>query len=358
MIYTYGVSMQGTYHIKDNIVCQDAYEIIKCGNDMVIAAVADGLGSAEFSDVASKIAVCVSTGYCKKNVFDAKSSENILNVIKKSFSAAQRAIEKEANKQHHDVKEYDTTLSLAIMLNNLLFFGHSGDSGIVALTTEGLYVKVTEQQRDDYNFVFPLCFEDKWVFGKCEKNICSVFLATDGMLEPLFPLFIRNEAVNIHINLARYFMDNKVLRIDKKNGEQKVQAKIKEFIQNIPDEKVNDDKTVVVLVNTSVKPKSQPKEYYQEPDWAILKQKHDEEWKRQAYPHLFKNKSNDDSKKLTSLDNVVKTNINANPNGADRPEKLSDTKEKDRDNDTLEENNSMNLKPDKRKRISIFRLMK
>ena len=47
------------------------------------------------------------------------------------------------------------------------------------------------------------------------------------------------------------------------------------------------DKTVVVLVN-SIKTKRQPKEYYQEPDWAALKKKHDEEWKRAAYPGLYK----------------------------------------------------------------------
>ena len=49
-------------------------------------------------------------------------------------------------------------------------------------------------------------------------------------------------------------------------------------MENIPDEQVNDDKTVAVLVNPSVKTKKQPKEYYQEPDWAALKEKHDDEW--------------------------------------------------------------------------------
>jgi hypothetical protein len=33
MIYAYGITMQGTYHVKNNIVCQDANEIVKCGDD-------------------------------------------------------------------------------------------------------------------------------------------------------------------------------------------------------------------------------------------------------------------------------------------------------------------------------------
>lgn len=51
-----------------------------------------------------------------------------------------------------------------------------------------LYCKVTEQQRDSYGRVFPLYFgNEKWVFGKCEKAVASVLLATDGMFETLFP---------------------------------------------------------------------------------------------------------------------------------------------------------------------------
>jgi hypothetical protein len=168
-----------------------------------------------------------------------------------------------------------------------LYYGHSGDSGIVALTIDGLYEKVTEQQRDEDSRVFPLFFEDKWVFGQFAKKVCSVFLATDGMLETLFPFLIRNETVNIHVNLAQFFMDNRNLRIDQE-GESAVKARIEDFIKNIPDEQVNDDKTVVVLVNSSIKPKLQPDEYYIEPDWTALKRKRDEEWKRLAYPHLFK----------------------------------------------------------------------
>ena len=160
---------------------------------------------------------------------------------------------------------------------------------MVALTIDGLYEKVTEQQRDEDGNVFPLFFEDKWVFGQFGKKVCSVFLATDGMLETLFPFLIKNESVNIHVNLAKFFMDNRSLRIDEE-GESTVKERIEDFVKNIPDELVNDDKTVVVLVNTSIESKLQPDDYYKEPDWVELKHKRDEEWKRLAYPHLFKEK--------------------------------------------------------------------
>ena len=105
------------------------------------------------------------------------------------------------------------------------------------------------------------------------------------MLEAFFPIYIKNAPVNIHVSLAQYFMDNRILCIDKV-GQEAVQERISSFMENIPHEQVNDDKTVVALINTAVKTKRQPKEYYQEPDWAELKKIHNEAWKKEAYPGL------------------------------------------------------------------------
>lgn len=290
MIYAYGITQQGTYHVKNNIVCQDAHNIIKCGDFMVVAAVADGLGSEEHSDVASKIAANRSTRYCVENICEDTTDEAILGILHDAFVLAQSEIEREAKKNHHELDQYDTTLSLAILKNGTLFYGHSGDSGIVALTEDGLYEKVTEQQRDSYGRVFPLYFgEEKWVFGKYEKAVASVLLATDGMFETLFPYLIQNEPVNIYVALARYFMDIQTLGIAEL-GEAAVQDKMSDFVDSISDDQVNDDKTVVVIANDAVVPKEQPESYYAEPDWRELKKKHDEAWRRAAYPHLYKEK--------------------------------------------------------------------
>ena len=197
MIYSYGVTLPGTYHVKNDIVCQDAHSIVKCGDDFVIAAVADGLGSETHSDIASKIAAELSTEYCRQNLTQESNADEILSVISMSFANAQRAIEEEAESNNHDINQYDTTLSLAVLINETLYYGHSGDGGIVALTTEGRYEKVTEQQRDAEGYVFPLFFEDMWVFEQYDRKVCSVFLATDGIYETLFPYLIRKEPATI-----------------------------------------------------------------------------------------------------------------------------------------------------------------
>jgi serine/threonine protein phosphatase PrpC len=304
MIYSYGISLPGTYHIKNDIVCQDYHKIIHIGKKMAIAAVADGLGSADYSDVGSKIAATTVTEHCYQCIISAKEGINLLDIIKNVFKAAQRAVEKEAASKDHDIVHYDTTLTLAVLIYDTLYYGHSGDSGMIALTTEGRYETVTKQQRDEEGRVFPLFYEDKWEFGQFNKKVSSVLLATDGMLETFFPLYIKNAPVNIHVSLMQFFMDNRNLRINK-TGSETVQANVSEFMENIPDETVNDDKTVAVLINTAVKTKLQPKEYYIEPDWIKLKQEHDEAWKRAAYPGLYKNEKSNLQSEEEAVDPAV-----------------------------------------------------
>ena len=251
MIYAYGVTQQGAYHVKNNVVCQDYHKIIKCSENMIIAAVADGLGSEEHSDVASKTASELSTEYCSDHIKSNSTEEEILGVIKDSFELSQNTIEQIATENGHDFDQYDTTLSLAILIDDCLYYGHSGDSGIIAMTTDGKFCKVTEQQRDSDGRVLPLFFgEEKWIIKKYENPVVSVFLATDGMYEILFPIYIRDEEVSIYTALAKFFMDPKSLKIESE-GEEAVQEKIGKFMSGISAAQVNDDKTVVVIMNTS-----------------------------------------------------------------------------------------------------------
>ena len=287
MIYAYGITQQGTYHVKKGIVCQDAHRFIKCGDSYGIAAVADGLGSEEHSDIASQLAVELSTEYCAEHIQEDLSEEQILRIIRDSFACAQSRIEQAASDNGHDLDQYDTTLTLAVLRNGTLYYGQSGDSGMVALTAEGLYQKVTEQQRDEEGRVFPLYFGDaKWVFGTFPEPVVSVLLATDGIFETLFPVYLREEPVKIYVALARYLMGPDSLRIEE-IGENGAAEKIDRFLAGIPDDQVNDDKTVVVLVDPDAACQKQEPGYYAEPDWSELKRNYEEAWRRAAYPHLF-----------------------------------------------------------------------
>lgn len=284
MIYTYAISQQGAYHVKNGLPCQDAHAVLLPSEHVGIAAVADGLGSELYTDVASRIAADVSTSYCAEHISEKDDEEHIISVMKASFALAQRSIEAEAEKLDRPLDEYDTTLSLAVLISGTLYYGHAGDSGILALGGDGLYKKITEQQRDGEGRVFPLYFgEEKWVFGKHDGPVSSVLLATDGIYELFFPVYIREEPVSIHVALARYLMDADSLGFARQ-GAAAVRERIYGFLNGIPESQVSDDKTVVVMCDTDIPMQPQPDAYYREPDWNRLKEKYEAAWRKEAYP--------------------------------------------------------------------------
>lgn len=293
MIYSYGVTQQGACHVKNNIVCQDSHYFKIISKNYAIGAVADGLGSELYTDVASKIAAEKSVAYCIEKIKQNDNKESILKTISESFRYALNEINRTAKDNGHDVDQYDTTLALAVYIDGDLYYGNSGDSGIVVLNQDGTYESVTTQQKDENGCVYPLFFgEEKWDFG-AKENVASVFLATDGMYETLFPYLLKGEDVSIYVALAQFLMSEESLNFSS-NKEKDVQARMNDFVASIPGDQVSDDKTVLVMLDTSVKTEKQPDEYYSMPDWAALKKKREEEYKRAAYPHLY---SNEDSTK-------------------------------------------------------------
>lgn len=286
MIYSYAVSQQGTYHVKHNIVCQDAFAKKIIGDRYAICAVADGLGSELYTDVASKIAADSAVAYCAEKIMPEDDACAILRIIKESFSHALAMIRVRAEKDGNDINEYDTTLALSVFRNGTLFWGNAGDSGMVVCKTDGTYSPVTFQQRDENGCVFPLVFGDKkWKFG-VTNDVAAVLLATDGVYEALFPYLLKHEPVEIYVALARYLMDKDVLGYGIED-ETEIQEKMESFLASIPGEQISDDKTIVVLIDSAVEVNAQPEAYYAVPDWKALKEKRDIEFRKAAYPSLY-----------------------------------------------------------------------
>ena len=307
MILSYGFSIIGSSHEKKGGICQDANKIVPLlKGQMIIAAVADGVGSCKYSDSASEIAVKVSTNYCKeeieKNPRILGNLESILNTIEKAFVEAELAIEKKSLEDNQPLSEYDTTLDLVIFTGKKIFFGHCGDGGIIGLTVKGDYVKITSIQKKDGIYVVPLRDGSKnknntWEFDTVKEEFASVLLATDGVYDVFFPYLLKGQPVEIRVPLAQHFMDNHVLRATEKTII-KIEEDRKSLLCSSESESITDDKTVVVLINDKVMPKRKEASYYLEPDWDALQL----EWNKKAYPHLY-SKDEDNTKNIVSETN-------------------------------------------------------
>lgn len=189
MIHTFNITQQGENHIKKDMPCQD-YSCTKrmthLDQEIIIAAVSDGVGSCEYSQIGSKVAAesfieCLTFNI--ENKVEEFSEETILTILKHAFHYSLSQINKTSEKDELPFLEYDCTLTGVVYVGDTLYFGHVGDDGIVALYSDRKYEMITERHKgEEVNTVFPLREEDKWQFGKSQE-IVSCVLMTDGVLD-------------------------------------------------------------------------------------------------------------------------------------------------------------------------------
>jgi serine/threonine protein phosphatase PrpC len=284
MIRSYGFSSVGSSHLNKGAGCQDANNCVLTRNGFVVAAIADGVGSCKYSDVASSIAVDVSVRVCVDEIEKGGATCDLLEVIEKAFTQAERAIADRSLSENHLITDYDTTLSLAIYDGQHVTYGHSGDGGIIGLTVEGDYVKITSPQKSEGFYVVPLrAGKDSWVIDCAKDKFTSILLATDGVYDVFFPYLLKGQPVEVYVPLIRYFMDNNILKVSAKTIDAIGKSR-KDYLDSDICSSIIDDKTVLVLINENVLPKLKDDSYYAEPDWATLQLI----WNKKAYPHLYK----------------------------------------------------------------------
>ncbi len=186
------ISQQGDSHIKSGKNCQDYSGSISVTNQRLnvtfgIVAIADGVGSCDYSEYGSKIAVTTVLEALKKDLslIDNTSDEGILSVLKNAYIKANDEIEKEADARELPFKLFDTTLTVTILTDSgTCYVGHIGDDGAVALKTDGTYSMITTRiEGEEANSVIPLSSTECWTFGVVKKPVAAIVLLTDGLLD-------------------------------------------------------------------------------------------------------------------------------------------------------------------------------
>lgn len=270
MIRYYTANMAGPYHLDNGLPCQDSFYITRDNNGVVYASAADGLGSESNSDDGSRIASQKSCDYCMEHYKSGMHFSEVKKIMNNAFVNAYKAVLEEAQTAGNSPDEYDTTLCMVIFDDGHVFYGQSGDSGILALMKSGEYVPLTTQQRDEDGYVFPLCSgPSMWVFGEVEAPVSSVMLMTDGVWEQICPPLLRNHDVKINVALASRFMDRHETSLRSVKALEEAASR---YLENYPRRLLDDDKTIVVIYNPLQPAKKMPSEYYKAPDWASLQE--------------------------------------------------------------------------------------
>lgn len=325
MIYTYNFSIRGTDHETSGKPCQDYSAILNTRPDgWVIAASADGVGSANHAEIGSQLAVEVALQVVNEN-FYGSAKDDVLSIIRSAFQAAMDEIHQRAIADNNSIDEYDTTLDLAVYNGETLHYGHSGDGGIIGLGCDGAYVPVTQPQKDG-RYVIPLraglC---AWDVGTYSKPLTSVLLATDGIWNTICPYkfhIAKMQGVallsDLYIPLCAFFLDpawfsttqeepRKIIRdfINNKLPKDEFYQYLRIcYSKHLGDEAlantaieglrvydmplramcfVSDDITTVGLVNMSTPPPPQACSYYREVDWEAVELA----VRKIMFPHLY-----------------------------------------------------------------------
>lgn len=324
----YKSNMAGPYHIENGLPCQDSFAIFH--NDAFsVLAVTDGLGSELYSDVGASVAAQTAVEYCSERIIDGMEFAEVKKVMNNALVNAYKAVLTRATEDCNDSDEYDSTLCLAVYDGERLYFAQSGDSGLVALLENGEYCRVTTQQRDEEGRVFPLCWgPEKWEFGYVNSPVSAFMLMTDGVFEQICPKLMRKRDIEINIPLARRFLD----RFDcTEEDVPELEKAVHEYLEHYPRHLLDDDKTVVVLINPERRPAEKDETYYAIPDWKAMR---DEAEKRLL---------TSDSTNSEEVSDVVVDHLPLEEALSGNPETFVSTMRRDSDNEPLGQSDDAEL---------------
>lgn len=182
-----GASVQGTSHMKMALPCQDAHAYRGINDSVILVAVADGLGSAVYAQAGSQLAVAGAIAYLEQELYETMPQDEAawLQLIRDSFLSACARLKEEAEKNQTELRDYSTTLVLAILTSDWLVIGHIGDGAAVALFDDGSLVLTSPPQNDEYaNVTFPLTMldmEQVAEFKATPVKVKALALMSDGM---------------------------------------------------------------------------------------------------------------------------------------------------------------------------------
>ena len=246
----WGFSQRGTSHEETDTPCQDRClieAITSEGKSVILAAIADGVGSCVLSHYGAAYAVGEALASLKKDltengmVVDDKFAGEML---RRAMAAACDRVRAEAEGMEQLEYSFQSTLTIVVYDGSTLYFGHAGDDGIVAILDNGTMDLATVRKKGvEASSVYPLQSMD-WEIRKAD-DVNALVMATDGVLDA----FVKNE---VEGNRIYYPFIEPAVEPGKSTVEDV--KKVAEFYYSFMEgpqyrSRVTDDLTMVVLTN-------------------------------------------------------------------------------------------------------------
>ena len=196
---------QGSSHAKSGVPCQDAAWTEKT-EFAVTAALCDGLGSLEYSQIAARAAACAAARLVSSRISEILAERGCLFLREQELEALRRdvlagareAVAEEAERFGLSASEMDCTLLLACLTldGQWVLFGQLGDGAVCAIQkNRGVLLRARENpNRATSNETATVCSPDaeKWFdlqlfpFKTAGRPLDGFLLTTDGLQNEIY----------------------------------------------------------------------------------------------------------------------------------------------------------------------------
>lgn len=185
-------SRQGQNHVTAQIECQDAHRIRELSLGVLIAAVADGAGSASKSRDGANAAVDILCDFLARFLVPSNPTEaELADLLKRAFFFVGKAIQDAADHDKCSLADYHTTLSCAVATPDALAVAQVGDGAIVCWDDPGKLQTVSYPEHGEYAnstfFVTELPYRQDHLHIVVSPRRCQgIALTTDGLIDIAF----------------------------------------------------------------------------------------------------------------------------------------------------------------------------
>lgn len=181
-------SVCGTSHARVKQLCQDAHHWQLLSDNLLVAAVADGAGSASQGKVGAMVAVetAIATISTKEVTEDTLADDRqVQSLLTEALIAAKTAVEEEAAACHKQPQDLATTLILVFATPEVVAVAQIGDGLAVAKDKRGNLLALTVPDHGEYinqtNFLTsPRALESAQI-RLWRESILNIGILTDGL---------------------------------------------------------------------------------------------------------------------------------------------------------------------------------
>lgn len=222
---------------------------ISAPRQVIVAAVADGVSSMILSGEGAHLASEAAVDAAAEAFVRGELVPGDASALKGVFERALRAVaDVAAGEPAADIASFACTLCLVVWDGAHVWYGSAGDSGAIAVDAAGVPFALTHLHRGPLSYqVFPLQDTYHWEFGFA-TGTAGVLMATDGMLEKFAawepgsygaPTDFNREAIDLFMACDIDADDVPALC-----------GGAADYLRALPATCVDDDKTVVALINS------------------------------------------------------------------------------------------------------------